>query len=45
MNPTHSRRQFFAGTLATVAGLAVTRSALAGLPEPVIQTSADTAAP
>ncbi|PRD70084.1 copper oxidase [Malikia spinosa] len=45
MNPTHSRRQFFAGTLATVAGLAVSRSALAGLPEPVIQSSAATAAP
>ncbi len=45
MNPTHSRRQFFAGSLATVAGLAVSRSALAGLPEPVIQSSAATAAP
>ena len=45
MNPTHSRRQFFAGTLATVAGLAVSRSALAGLPEPVIQSSAATAPP
>ncbi|MDD2729631.1 copper oxidase [Malikia sp.] len=45
MNPIHSRRQFFAGSLATVAGLAVSRSALAGLPEAVIQSSADTAAP
>jgi FtsP/CotA-like multicopper oxidase with cupredoxin domain len=45
MNPPHSRRQFFAGAAASVAGLAVARSALAGLPEPVIQTSVDTAPP
>jgi len=48
MNTIHSRRQFFAGSLAGVAGiagLAVSRSALAGLPEPVIQSSAATAAP
>ncbi|MDO9481483.1 MAG: copper oxidase, partial [Hydrogenophaga sp.] len=43
--PTNSRRQFFAGAAASVAGLAVARSALAGLPEPVIQTSVDTAPP
>ena len=40
-----SRRHFFAGAAASVAGMAVARSALAGLPEPVIQTSAHTAAP
>ncbi|MBY0464347.1 MAG: copper oxidase, partial [Burkholderiales bacterium] len=45
MNPIHSRRQFFAGAAASVAGLAVARSALAGLPEPVIQTSVNTAPP
>ena len=45
MNHTHSRRQFFAGAAASVAGLAVARSALAGLPDPVIQTSVDTAPP
>lgn len=45
MNPIHSRRQFFAGAAASVAGLAVARSALAGLPEPVIQTSVSTAPP
>ena len=41
----NSRRQFFAGAAASVAGLAVARSALAGLPEPVIQTSVTTAPP
>ena len=45
MNNTNSRRQFFAGAAASVAGLAVARSALAGLPEPVIQTSVETAPP
>jgi FtsP/CotA-like multicopper oxidase with cupredoxin domain len=45
MNPMNPRRQFFAGAAATVAGLAVARSALAGLPEPVIQTSVQTAPP
>ena len=40
-----SRRQFFAGAAASVAGLAVSRSALAGLPEPVIQTSTTMAPP
>ena len=40
-----NRRQFFAGAAASVTGLAVARSALAGLPEPVIQTSVDTAPP
>jgi FtsP/CotA-like multicopper oxidase with cupredoxin domain len=39
-----SRRHFFAGAGA-VAGLAVARSALAALPEPVMQHSAQTAAP
>src|SRR5690606_113117 len=49
LNPSHTsmnnRRQFFAGAAATVAGLSVARSALAALPEPVIQTSVDTAPP
>ena len=45
MQAFHSRRQFFAGGLASVAGLAVARSALAGLPEPVLQTSFETATP
>ena len=45
MTNTNSRRQFFAGAAASVAGLAVARSALAGLPEPVIQTSVETAPP
>lgn len=40
-----SRRHFFAGAAASVAGMAVARSALAGLPEPVIQTSSHTAPP
>ena len=40
-----SRRRFFTGAAASVAGLAVARSALAALPEPVIQTSAATADP
>ena len=41
----NNRRQFFAGAAATMAGLSVARSALAALPEPVIQTSVDTAPP
>jgi FtsP/CotA-like multicopper oxidase with cupredoxin domain len=41
----NSRRQFFAGGIAAVAGLAVARSALAAIPEPVIHTSFETAAP
>ena len=41
----NTRRQFFAGSMAAVAGLAVSRSALAAIPEPVIQTSFDTAPP
>ncbi|MDO9481055.1 MAG: multicopper oxidase domain-containing protein, partial [Hydrogenophaga sp.] len=45
MTNNNSRRQFFAGAAASVAGLAVARSALAGLPEPVIQTSVETAPP
>jgi hypothetical protein len=45
MSNTNARRQFFAGAAASVAGLAVARSALAGLPEPVIQTSVATAPP
>ena len=45
MNHSNSRRRFFAGAFAGAAGLAVSRSALAGLPEPVIQSSAATAAP
>ena len=45
MTNNNSRRQFFAGAAASVAGLAVTRSALAGLPETVIQTSVETAPP
>jgi FtsP/CotA-like multicopper oxidase with cupredoxin domain len=40
-----SRRQFFAGAATAVATAAVARSALAALPETVIQTSADTAPP
>ncbi len=40
-----SRRHFFAGAAASVAGMAVARSALAGLPEPVVQTSSHTAPP
>ena len=49
MNPSNpsqnNRRQFFAGAAASLASVAVARSALAGLPEPVIQTSVDTAPP
>ena len=44
-NTTRNRRQFFAGAAASVAGLTVARSALAGLPEAVIQTSVATAPP
>ncbi|GGX92684.1 multicopper oxidase family protein [Vogesella alkaliphila] len=40
-----SRRQFFAGAATAVVGATVARSALAALPEPVIQTSVDTAPP
>jgi len=42
---THNRRQFFAGALASATGLAVARSALAGLPEPVQYSATDTAPP
>ncbi|MDP1783566.1 MAG: copper oxidase, partial [Hydrogenophaga sp.] len=45
MSLLNSRRQFFAGAAASVAGLAVARSAMAALPEPVYQTSVDTAPP
>ena len=45
MNLMNSRRHFLAGLATTVAGLTVSRSALAGLPEPVIKTSADTSPP
>ncbi len=41
----NTRRQLFAGALASAAGLAVARSALAALPEPVLQTSPQTAPP
>jgi len=41
----NSRRQFFAGAAASVAGLAVARSALAGLPDPVTQSTVETAPP
>ena len=41
--PSFFTQKLFAGTVASVAGLAVARSALAGLPEPVIQTSTNTA--
>ena len=40
-----SRRQFFAGAATAVVGATVARSALAALPEPVIQTSVETAPP
>ena len=43
--PTNSRRQFFAGAAASVAGLAVARSALAGLPEIVSMDKTDTQPP
>ena len=45
MDQTNSRRRFFAGAATAVAGMAVARSALATLPEPVIQTSVNTAPP
>ena len=45
MTNNNSRRQFFAGAAASVAGLAVARSALAGLPEPAIQTPVETDPP
>lgn len=40
-----SRRRFFAGLTTAVVGATIARSALAGLPEPVIQSSAATAPP
>ncbi len=40
-----SRRQFVAGAATAVVGATVARSALAALPEPVIQTSVETAPP
>ena len=40
-----SRRQLLAGATGAVLGATVARSALAGLPEPVIQTSTETAPP
>lgn len=45
MSTANPRRQFLAGGLASLAGLAAARSALAALPEPVIQTSPGTAPP
>ncbi len=45
MQASSSRRRFFAGAAGAVAGLAVARSALAALPEPVLQSSARTAPP
>ena len=39
------RRHFFAGAASAVAAASVSRVALAALPEPVLHTSADTAAP
>ncbi|MDC7715925.1 copper oxidase [Vogesella sp. DC21W] len=45
MSIDQSRRQFFAGAATAVVGATVARSALATLPEPVIQTSVETAPP
>ncbi|MGM8061002.1 multicopper oxidase family protein [Vogesella indigofera] len=45
MSIDQSRRQFFAGAATAVVGATVARSALAALPEPVIQTSVATAPP
>ncbi len=45
MSIDQSRRQFFAGAATAVVGATVARSALAALPEPVIQTSVETAPP
>ncbi|MEC5207802.1 multicopper oxidase family protein [Vogesella urethralis] len=45
MNIDQSRRQFVAGAATAVVGATVARSALAALPEPVIQTSVETAPP
>jgi len=45
MNIDQSRRQFFAGAATAVVGATVARSALAALPEAVIQTSVETAPP
>ncbi|MFN3375031.1 MAG: multicopper oxidase family protein [Burkholderiaceae bacterium] len=40
-----NRRRFFAGAATAVAATSVARAAMTALPEPVIQASADTAAP
>lgn len=40
-----TRRQFFTGAATAVIGATVSRTALAGLPEPIIQTSVETAPP
>ncbi|MDC7697639.1 multicopper oxidase family protein [Vogesella indigofera] len=45
MSIDQSRRQFVAGAATAVVGASVARSALAALPEPVIQTSVETAPP
>jgi FtsP/CotA-like multicopper oxidase with cupredoxin domain len=45
MTSPNSRRQFFTGAAVSLASVAVARSALAALPEPVIQTSVNTAPP
>ncbi|KMJ52789.1 copper oxidase [Vogesella sp. EB] len=45
MSIDQSRRQFFAGAATAVVGATVARSALAALPEAVIQTSVETAPP
>ncbi|MDC7692316.1 multicopper oxidase family protein [Vogesella indigofera] len=45
MSIDQSRRQFVAGAATAVVGATVARSALAALPEPVIQTSVETAPP
>jgi FtsP/CotA-like multicopper oxidase with cupredoxin domain len=43
--PRSKRRNFLLGTGATLAATSVARAAMAALPEPVVQTSADTAPP
>ena len=40
-----NRRNFFSGAATAVAAASVSRVALAALPEPAIQSSADTAPP
>ncbi|MGL6071462.1 multicopper oxidase family protein [Craterilacuibacter sp.] len=45
MSINSSRRRFFAGVTTAVVGATIARSALAALPEPVIQTSVATAPP